>query len=149
MIKYPWITLVACLAGMLDKQTQFAIEYLREENKILREKLGTKRIILTISKAAGTSLMVVWFTTLVGVVGHVKNGNINYYLLASMLTCGFIGTHYGTVIGLKMHDHKLHFYFSFVMLAAVLLFTKVWMLERYRLKNVPIFIINKARWAGL
>ena len=73
------------------------------------------------SKAAGTSLMVVWFTTLVGVVGHVKNGNINYYLLASMLAGGFVGTHYGTAIGLKLHDHKLHFYFSFVVLAVVII----------------------------
>ena len=37
---------MACLAGMLDKQTQLAIEYLREENKVLRDKIGTKRIIL-------------------------------------------------------------------------------------------------------
>ena len=47
MVKYPWIIIVACLAGMLDKQMQLAIEYLREENKILREKLSTKRILLT------------------------------------------------------------------------------------------------------
>ena len=73
------------------------------------------------SKAAGTSLMIVWFTTLVGVAGHVKNGNINYYLLAAMMAGGFVGTHYGTVIGLKMHDHKLHFYFSFVVLTAVIM----------------------------
>jgi len=57
----------------------------------------------------------------VGVVGHMKNGNINYYLLASMLVGGFVGTHYGTAIGLKLHNHKLHFYFSFVVFAAVII----------------------------
>jgi len=65
--------------------------------------------------------MVVWFSTLVGVVGHVKSGNVNPFLLTAMLIGGLIGTHYGTIIGLKMHDHKLRFYFSFVAIAAIII----------------------------
>ena len=38
-----------------------------------------------------------------------------------MLAGGFVGTHYGVAIGLKPHDHKLHFYFSFVVLATVII----------------------------
>ena len=34
------------LAGWLNRHHQDVIEYLKEENKILREKIGKKRIIL-------------------------------------------------------------------------------------------------------
>src|SRR5512136_1926210 len=34
------------LAGWVNRHQQDVIEYLKEENKILREKLGTKRILL-------------------------------------------------------------------------------------------------------
>ena len=34
------------MVGWINRQQQDAIEYLRTENRILREKLGTKRIIL-------------------------------------------------------------------------------------------------------
>ena len=42
----PWTMLLMMLAGWLNRHQQDVIEYLREENKILREKLGTKRILL-------------------------------------------------------------------------------------------------------
>ena len=42
----PWTMLLMMLAGWLNRHQQDVIEYLREENKILREKLGTKRVIL-------------------------------------------------------------------------------------------------------
>ena len=42
----PWTMLLMMLAGWLNRHQQDVIEYLREENKILREKLGKKRIIL-------------------------------------------------------------------------------------------------------
>ena len=42
----PWTMLMMMLAGWLNRHQQDVIEYLREENKILREKLGTKRVIL-------------------------------------------------------------------------------------------------------
>ena len=38
--------LLMMMAGWLNRHQQDVIEYLREENKILREKLGTKRILL-------------------------------------------------------------------------------------------------------
>ena len=42
----PWTMLLMMLAGWLNRHQQDVIEYLREENKILREKIGKKRIIL-------------------------------------------------------------------------------------------------------
>ncbi len=42
----PWRLLVVALAGWMNRQKQEVIEYLREENRVLREKLGHKRIIL-------------------------------------------------------------------------------------------------------
>lgn len=38
--------LLVMLAGWINRHQQNVIEYLKEENKILREKLGTKRILL-------------------------------------------------------------------------------------------------------
>lgn len=42
----PWQLLAVVLAGILNEQQQRAIEYLREENRVLREQLGGKRIRL-------------------------------------------------------------------------------------------------------
>ena len=42
----PMGTLRVMLAGWINRHQQDVIEYLKEENKILREKLGTKRIVL-------------------------------------------------------------------------------------------------------
>lgn len=41
-----WYLLVAVLAGWINRQQQEAIEYLRTENAVLRNTLGTKRILL-------------------------------------------------------------------------------------------------------
>ena len=41
---------MVALAGWMNRQQQEVIEYLREENRILREKLGHKRIILNDSQ---------------------------------------------------------------------------------------------------
>jgi transposase InsO family protein len=46
MILQPWYLLVMALANWLNRQQQAMIEYLREENRVLREKLGKKRILL-------------------------------------------------------------------------------------------------------
>ena len=47
----PWMMLVAMMAGWLNRQQQDAIEYLKEENNILRSELlkatGKKRILLS------------------------------------------------------------------------------------------------------
>ena len=42
----PMGILLVMLAGWMNRHQQDVIEYLKEENKILREKLGTKRILL-------------------------------------------------------------------------------------------------------
>ena len=49
-ILQPWQLLVLILAGWISRQEQDVIEYLRAENRVLREKLGKKRILLDNSK---------------------------------------------------------------------------------------------------
>jgi len=39
----PWTFTVVAIAGWMNRQQQQVIDYLRTENLILREKLGTKR----------------------------------------------------------------------------------------------------------
>ena len=45
-ILQPWQLYVAIIAGWIHRQQQKAIEYLRTENQVLREKHGPKRILL-------------------------------------------------------------------------------------------------------
>ncbi len=42
----PWQLLLAILAGWVNRQQQQMIEYLRTENRVLKEKLGKRRILL-------------------------------------------------------------------------------------------------------
>ena len=42
----PWHLLLAILSGLVNREQQRAIDYLRTENQFLREKIGKKRIIL-------------------------------------------------------------------------------------------------------
>ncbi len=44
---FPWQLLSVIVAGILNDQQQRVIDYLKEENRILREQLGSKRIRLT------------------------------------------------------------------------------------------------------
>jgi putative transposase len=46
-VLYPWQMLLLILAGRINQQQQNAVEYLIAENRILREKIGKKRILLT------------------------------------------------------------------------------------------------------
>ena len=46
----PWTFTVVAVAGWMNRQQQQVIEYLRTENQILREKLGTERIFLNESQ---------------------------------------------------------------------------------------------------
>jgi len=46
----PWQFFLVAIAGWMNRQRQEAISYLKEENRILREKLGQKRILLDISQ---------------------------------------------------------------------------------------------------
>jgi transposase InsO family protein len=43
----PWQLLLLILAGWINRKQQNAIDYLKTENEVLREKLGKKRILLT------------------------------------------------------------------------------------------------------
>ena len=42
----PWQMLLLIISGLMNPQQQNAIEYLRTENSVLREKLGKKRLLL-------------------------------------------------------------------------------------------------------
>jgi hypothetical protein len=44
--------LVIALAGWMNQKQQHAIEYLREENRVLREQLGTRRLQLQMINVA-------------------------------------------------------------------------------------------------
>ena len=45
-VLHPWQLLLLILAGWINHRQQEVIEYLRAENRVLREKLGKKRILL-------------------------------------------------------------------------------------------------------
>ncbi|MCA9039546.1 MAG: integrase core domain-containing protein [Planctomycetaceae bacterium] len=47
VLMQPWHLLVLSLASWLNREQQQALEYLQAENRVLREKLGTKRILLS------------------------------------------------------------------------------------------------------
>ncbi len=68
MIWKPWTLFTVAVAGWMSQQQQKVIAYLREENKILREKLGLKRILLSIEQkrrlaSKGRSLGECWYVT--------------------------------------------------------------------------------------
>src|SRR4051812_46240961 len=50
MIKYTWHIVLMTLAGWINRQQQDMIDYLKEENRILREKLGPGRVLLNVSQ---------------------------------------------------------------------------------------------------
>jgi transposase InsO family protein len=43
----PWQILVAAMAGWITRQQEAAVEYLREENRVLKQQLGRRRLRLT------------------------------------------------------------------------------------------------------
>ncbi|MHB8957830.1 MAG: hypothetical protein ACYC4U_33185 [Pirellulaceae bacterium] len=45
-ILQPWQLFLMILAGWVNREQQTAIDYLRTENQVLKEKLGQKRILL-------------------------------------------------------------------------------------------------------
>ncbi|PIE35589.1 hypothetical protein CSA56_03665 [candidate division KSB3 bacterium] len=71
------------------------------------------------AKAAGTSLLLVWISSLMGVYLNAINGNIDVALWLSMVLGGLIGTLWGTKIGLKVDGLNLRLYFVYVILAAI------------------------------
>lgn len=73
------------------------------------------------AKAAGTSLMIVWISSLVAVALNTKHGNIDLGLWAVMTAGGSTGAFLGTRLGLKADDAKLRVYFIYVVLGAFML----------------------------
>jgi hypothetical protein len=49
----PFRFLIFSLAGWMNEQQQLAIEYLREENRVLRDQLGNRRLRLTDQQRCG------------------------------------------------------------------------------------------------
>ncbi len=47
VVLQPWQILVAALAGWITRQQDAVIEFLREENRVLKQQLGGKRLSLT------------------------------------------------------------------------------------------------------
>ncbi len=43
----PWQILVAALAGWISREQDAVIEYLREENRVIKQQLGRRRLRLT------------------------------------------------------------------------------------------------------
>lgn len=70
-------------------------------------------------KAVGTSLIIVWASSMIAASAHLYNGNVDFLLWALLLAGGLTGTFYGTKIGLKFPGPKLRLYFVYVILAAV------------------------------
>ena len=44
---HPWQILVAAMAGWITRQQDAVIDYLREENRVLKQQFGRKRLRLT------------------------------------------------------------------------------------------------------
>ena len=69
-------------------------------------------------KAAGTSLLLVWISSLFGAGGHFIEGNIHWQLLVIMATGSSLGVWIGTHVGLSLDECKLRLYFMMVVIAA-------------------------------
>ena len=72
-------------------------------------------------KAAGTSLLLVWISSLVAVIKKGAGGDIDLILAAFLLAGGFLGTSIGTKIGLKFEGPKIRLYFIYIVIVAALL----------------------------
>jgi len=70
-------------------------------------------------EAAGTSLVLVWFAALIGVMHRGWMGHISVSLWAVMIAGGLTGTYVGTYIGLKVAGEKLKAGFLGVVLLAL------------------------------
>jgi len=47
IVLHPWQIFVAAMAGWISRQQDAVIEYLREENRVLKQQLGRRRLRLT------------------------------------------------------------------------------------------------------
>lgn len=72
-------------------------------------------------KAAGTSLLLVWISSLAGAVNSLRIGNVEWTLLAILLTGGISGTWIGTHLSLLISGNHTRRYFVYVLLLAIVL----------------------------
>jgi uncharacterized membrane protein YfcA len=72
-------------------------------------------------KAAGTSLLLVWLSSLVGVVYKGVAGQISFPLWTAMVAGGFLGIIIGTHFGLKWSSERLRCSFIYVLLSAIVI----------------------------
>lgn len=70
-------------------------------------------------KAAGTSLVMVWVASTIGVLYKGMVGHVSVSLWTAMIVGGLVGTSLGTRIGLKAASEKLKFSFLYVVLLAL------------------------------
>ncbi len=49
-VVHPWHLLVLALSTLMNREQEKAVEYLKTENQVLREKLGKGRILLNDSQ---------------------------------------------------------------------------------------------------
>ena len=47
---FPWQIVVVALAGWLNREQSQVIDYLKEENRVLREQLGNRRARFTLEQ---------------------------------------------------------------------------------------------------
>ncbi len=73
------------------------------------------------AKATGTSLLLVWISSVLAVAFHITHGNIHLNLWLALTAGGLLGTALGTKIGLKINGPRLRLYFVYVILAAIAL----------------------------
>ncbi|MHC4457015.1 MAG: sulfite exporter TauE/SafE family protein [Planctomycetota bacterium] len=73
------------------------------------------------NKAVGTSLLLVWISSLVAVIRKSTAGEVSLLLLVFLLLGGLTGTFFGTKIGLKLAGHKIRLYFVYVVIAATMM----------------------------
>jgi len=71
-------------------------------------------------KAVGTSLLLVWISSLAAVIRKTSVGHVSLLLLLFLLIGGLTGTLLGTKIGLSLTGPKIRLYFVYLVIAAVL-----------------------------
>jgi uncharacterized membrane protein YfcA len=72
-------------------------------------------------KAVGTSLLLVWISSVIAVMLHITHRNINLHLWLALTAGGLLGTWLGTNIGLHVPGPRLRLYFIYVIVAAIVL----------------------------
>ena len=71
--------------------------------------------------AAKTSVMLIFATGLFSTIFHVAHGNVNYPMVAALITGAFFGTRGGVALQKMMTGKSLRRYFAFVVLAAAVM----------------------------